>query len=527
MNHNGGPMNHNSTRIITALLAQRTAGITAGQDLVFRVMILEGAAGVPPHKWAKRILAGAHDLHPLTIKTMQDIWPNLDPDWYSPRDQGLAKKAWDAANSVLRNNPHWDADHVISTQLTGSSGKMEREGLKDDDLRKSGFYMIGQYGSTKSALERGKGPDVAMGHAAKWGKAKGMDLARVTINEHSQHGDRVDTGGSFDGEESTSLRQHPSTGDLAFGHSLSDKLKAILFTGKSRYSRQLMDLLEGYWNSRGKQVAPVMLAWFKDDLGKREIAAELGLSEAYVGRVVNKEESETLKFLTSGKAKDIVEDILELAGAGLGYHAPRYAKRKQQNLRGKVIRLAHANPELRGTLLPLLNQSIPRVASGYDTSSASENHTMSLRKKLIRLAHAQPALRASLLPILATPKNAYGSGWEPGDRGAPKTPWGPAQDEYQLAPGVSFVSTAGHGGIKVSGPAARKLSPQALSEGMRTLGGYWYEEDVQWVIPIYENPAWGDAMDRAMGSHGSAAAAKKSVETSSYLSDYRRSISQG
>lgn len=57
-----------------------------------------------------------------------------------------------------------------------------------------------------------------------------------------------------------------------------------------------------------------------------------------------------------------------------------------------------------------------------------------------------------------------------------RTPWGIAQTAEQVAPGITEVTTAGHGGIKLS-PILNALVP----EFMRIEDG-WYEEDVNWAI---------------------------------------------
>lgn len=53
------------------------------------------------------------------------------------------------------------------------------------------------------------------------------------------------------------------------------------------------------------------------------------------------------------------------------------------------------------------------------------------------------------------------------------TPWGRAQSAEVIIPGVGVVSTAGHGGIKLS--QARQFE---LPDYMRREGG-WYEEDLR------------------------------------------------
>lgn len=121
-----------------------------------------------------------------------------------------------------------------------------------------------------------------------------------------------------------------------------------------------------------------------------------------------------------------------------------------------------------------------------------------LRSELIKLAHSQPELRRHLVPLL---KKAWGDrDWSDYDRSAPKTPWGRAQTAYKIAPGVTWYSTAGHGGLQVSRGAAQKLlSDAARKMGEMWGGSYWYEEDIGWAIPFYEVPEWDVLFARKAG----------------------------
>lgn len=80
------------------------------------------------------------------------------------------------------------------------------------------------------------------------------------------------------------------------------------------------------------------------------------------------------------------------------------------------------------------------------------------------------------------------------------TPWGMSQHQYTITTGVHEVDTAGHGGILVGGNIAHTLlSPQALALGWRTQGWYAYEEDCDWAIFAYEQPALFGAARRKQG----------------------------
>jgi len=57
-----------------------------------------------------------------------------------------------------------------------------------------------------------------------------------------------------------------------------------------------------------------------------------------------------------------------------------------------------------------------------------------------------------------------------------RTPWGAPQFVKERGPGVVFVSTAGHGGIKLD-----RAKNAQIHAAWRRKGG-WYEEDVDWAI---------------------------------------------
>ncbi|MFG1872109.1 DUF7007 domain-containing protein [Micromonospora arborensis] len=77
------------------------------------------------------------------------------------------------------------------------------------------------------------------------------------------------------------------------------------------------------------------------------------------------------------------------------------------------------------------------------------------------------------------------------------TPWGPAQQEEKLAPGITEVSTAGHGGIHLI-PTVNALVHRVWRERSG-----WYEEDCDWAIVALTFPELFPAQ-RAAYAHDSA-----------------------
>ncbi len=74
------------------------------------------------------------------------------------------------------------------------------------------------------------------------------------------------------------------------------------------------------------------------------------------------------------------------------------------------------------------------------------------------------------------------------------SPWGDIQHSDVFEAGVAAVSTASHGGIRVSKRYAEKhLSAAAIREAIDYAGYYWFEEDCDWAVPAFELPHLWDA----------------------------------
>ena len=68
----------------------------------------------------------------------------------------------------------------------------------------------------------------------------------------------------------------------------------------------------------------------------------------------------------------------------------------------------------------------------------------------------------------------------PPTRGS-SSPWGPIQTVAPLGPDVVSVTTASHGGLRVSLTALSRL-PEAIRQTAFSRDG-WFEEDCDWALP--------------------------------------------
>ena len=67
------------------------------------------------------------------------------------------------------------------------------------------------------------------------------------------------------------------------------------------------------------------------------------------------------------------------------------------------------------------------------------------------------------------------------------SPWGEVQHVTATdMRGISFVSTASHGGLRISqGVAKKHFTPKILSASMFYGGYYFFEEDCAWMVPAF------------------------------------------
>ena len=71
------------------------------------------------------------------------------------------------------------------------------------------------------------------------------------------------------------------------------------------------------------------------------------------------------------------------------------------------------------------------------------------------------------------------------------TPWGRADYQAVIAPGVAWVNTPGHGGFLIGKAVAAKiLSPAACRAGANFGRFLAYEEDCDATIVLFEHPEW-------------------------------------
>lgn len=67
-----------------------------------------------------------------------------------------------------------------------------------------------------------------------------------------------------------------------------------------------------------------------------------------------------------------------------------------------------------------------------------------------------------------------------------QTPWGQAQYRETHFKGCTTYGTASHGGLHISSTVYPYLSDYTKSAGLEYSKGLWYEEDCDYLLPVYE-----------------------------------------
>lgn len=88
------------------------------------------------------------------------------------------------------------------------------------------------------------------------------------------------------------------------------------------------------------------------------------------------------------------------------------------------------------------------------------------------------------------------------------TPWGNAQTVEAIADGIQCVTTAGHGGFKLSDEKHAEIR-QRFPTFTTFAGGQWYEEDCDVAVVVY-----------AFSQHFSSEFVQRATETIRNMKDY-------
>ena len=75
------------------------------------------------------------------------------------------------------------------------------------------------------------------------------------------------------------------------------------------------------------------------------------------------------------------------------------------------------------------------------------------------------------------------------DSSIKSTPWGPAQTVHTIAPGITAVTTASHGGILVSEARWQRMLPTVRAYAQQWAAPRWFEEECAAILVMLAFPS--------------------------------------
>jgi hypothetical protein len=99
-----------------------------------------------------------------------------------------------------------------------------------------------------------------------------------------------------------------------------------------------------------------------------------------------------------------------------------------------------------------------------------------------------------------------------------ETPWGVAQSIDEVAEGITFYSTASHGGYKIS-TDRNETMPEPYKSHKTFAGDLWYEEDCDWCCIALSFP---DEFTQGMTEERKQECLKKAAQTWEWMQRDKR-----
>lgn len=307
-----------AARYISASLEREAAW---NMDMLARLSILEGAAGVPPGQWLAHRERGF-------ASALQHFGPNLAAAWTSASDRGLYDQAVSVANHALRNTSSMDGAELVQELISHSNSS---SGPKRNKI----FYSIGESLSAHDRdLTDGKlTPDqsVVRGSLNRWiGNA-----ARDVLKSWSNKNVRPDSGVEPVGESTHAITQDERDNLLLLalqspggtGSEIRRTIDALIdrsFTPAERPIVRLFLEKIAHPKYRSPSAMREMAVrfdankWFKQafNLVRREIMAETGVSPQRLTNILGSDAAKVFHFMThvvgqDARVKSVLAELSE------------------------------------------------------------------------------------------------------------------------------------------------------------------------------------------------------------------------
>jgi hypothetical protein len=342
---------------LRAMLVRQAAW---NMDMLARLSVLEGAAGVPPGKWIasrERGFAAAND----------HFGPNLAVAWTSASDRGLYDHAVSVANHALRNSASMDGDELVQELITYSTSS---SGPK----RQKVFYSIGEnLRAHDRELSDGKiTPEspLVRGRLVHWVENAARDILR-SKSEKTTHpfssrpgAPEVSTTHALTHDEKDNLLLLALQSPGGSGSELRRTIDALIdhhFTATERPIVRLFLEKISHPKYRSPETMREMVVkfdankWFTQayNLVRREIMESTGISPQRLTNILGSDAAKVFHFMTNVVGKDsrvrsVLEELseeIEMLEPGAGHRmASKVTEEFRELLGDDVIDLMPREP---------------------------------------------------------------------------------------------------------------------------------------------------------------------------------------
>jgi hypothetical protein len=310
-----------ASRYIQAALVRQAAW---NMDMLARMSVLEGAAGVSPGKWIAQRERGF-------ASALEHFGPNLAAGWTTAGDRGLYDQAVGVANHALRNTASMDGEELVQELIMHSTSSA---GPK----RQKVFYSIGDsMRAHERDLSDGKitpeHPHVR-GRLNKWVENAARDIltswreknVRSVNSQPGAHGPTPSTQ-PISGEERDNLLLLALQSPGGSGSELRRIIDALIDRSFSATERPIVRLfLEKIAHPKYRSPAAMremvkrfeVEKWFTQafNLVRREIMEATGISPQRLTNILGSDAAKVFHFMThvvgaDSRVKSVLSELAE------------------------------------------------------------------------------------------------------------------------------------------------------------------------------------------------------------------------
>lgn len=231
-------------------------GKAVSLDVLARVSVLEGIAGMKPGTWMKDTIP--------TREIVEVFGPGVKATWLSPRDSGLVTAVRRSLEPLLRNTSV-TADDILQPAIVGL-------GSKGDLSRLPLFHGVGRApGFTVAKVRSGQlQPRDVLPVAKSYARRRAIDVLRSEARKPGI------------------MRVEPDELKPGDRSDLTDMITAVLVDPGHRLhgavTRSLAGIIETKARPSNKKIWNALVAGVRDGMSASDVARELGISKAAVSQ---------------------------------------------------------------------------------------------------------------------------------------------------------------------------------------------------------------------------------------------------